>query len=418
MLESATLFTVMTNRPECGVRRRTLFLSYLYPSFLGTGSQIRAAALVRMLAAREDVHVLVVHPHENTPGPRDIEMEGLCRKMEFVPLLSDEGAADSAPRDGESAPRAIEKSKLIGPIQRFYEENRLDSLFVYRLESCFLLKGRLDLFPRRYLDLDELASRRINMLDQLKAISIATTPEPTDRRLQLAIRMMEREIIPRFEKTFASSEVEVAEARRLAGNAQVHVLPNIFPGRSIQHQTPVSQPREILFVGSFAHFPNVDAVLYFHRAIFPLILQKLSAPVIFRVVGSSSSELLLEMGRDPQVRFMGYQESLDPYYARASLAVVPLRAGAGTRIKILEAFVHGRPVVSTTIGAAGLAVTHGENILLADTPEDFAQACVQVLENPSHAARLVQGGKSLHRERYSAETLLRLYDKAMNEKVP
>ena len=410
---SPCFFMNLAKRDE---RRRTLFLSYLYPSFFGSGSQIRAAALVRMLAEREDVHLLVVYPHTRNRGTRDVELERLCRKVEFMPFQGNSAGGDLGPQSvGEagSEPRVVPEAELIGAIRRFYDENELNSLFVFRLESCFLLKGHLDSFPRRFLDLDESAWRRINMLDRIKTISSASTPEVSDRRLQMALRMMEREMVPRFQKIFVSSETEQAEVGRLTGLAHIHVLPNIFPHRPSLPPPPASQVREIFFVGLFSHFPNLDAVLYFHREIFPLIQKKLAAPVIFRVVGSPCSNPLLEIGRDSNVRLMGYQADLEPFYASASVAVVPLRAGAGTRIKILEAFAHGRPVVSTTIGAAGLAVTHGADILLADEPEAFAQACVQILESPALAARLVENGARLHRERYSPEILQRCYDEVV-----
>jgi glycosyltransferase involved in cell wall biosynthesis len=157
----------------------------------------------------------------------------------------------------------------------------------------------------------------------------------------------------------------------------------------------------------------VDAVLYFCREIFPLIRQKMGDRVVFRIVGISSPPEILALAENTGVQVMGYQENLEPFYASASLVVVPLRAGAGTRVKILEAFAYGRPVVSTTIGAAGLKVTDGENILLADSTEGFAQACVKVLETSELAERLVEGGRKLHRELYSAEALLRIYDEAM-----
>jgi glycosyltransferase involved in cell wall biosynthesis len=406
----------MTNLAERDGRQRTLFLSNLYPSFFGTGSQIRAAALVRMLAEREDVHLLVVYPHEKNRGTRDVELESLCRKVEFIPFRMGGVSAEpaSAPAGAvESGPRVLPQAELNGAIRRFYDEHGLNSLFVFRLESCFFLKGHLDSFPRRFLDLDESAWRRIDMLDRIKTISSASTPETSDRRLQVALRMMEREMIPRFQKIFVSSETEKAEVGRLSDFAPIHVLPNIFSHRPSLPPPPASQVREIFFVGLFSHFPNVDAVLYFHREIFPLIQKKLAAPVIFRVVGSPCSGPLLEIGRDPNVRLMGYQADLEPFYASASVAVVPLRAGAGTRIKILEAFVYGRPVVSTTIGATGLAVTHGADILLADEPEAFAEACVQILESPALAARLVENGARLHRERYSPEILQRRYDEVV-----
>jgi glycosyltransferase involved in cell wall biosynthesis len=415
MANSTTLSSRMTTCPENNRRRRTLFVSYLYPSFFGTGSQIRAAALLHMLAAREDVYLLVILPHGKIPAARDVETDKLCKEIEFISLLPN-GNEDGIAAEGMAANLmpSHEAARLSIPIQRFCDENNLDSLFVYRFESCLLVNDLVERFPRRYLDLDELASRRIGNLDQLKTISSATTTEASDRRLQMALRMMEKKFVQRFEKIFASSEIEAEAARCLTGHPQVDVLPNIAPPRTKLPPAPVTEPREILFVGALAHFPNVDALLYFHREVFPLIQKQLDLPVLFRVVGEPISDLLQELAKDPDVRLMGHQMDLDPFYAAASLALVPLRAGAGTRIKILEAFAYGRPVVSTRIGAQGLAVTDGENILLADNPADFAQACTKVLADTTLSVRLVENAEAFYREHHSLETLVRCYDEVVD----
>lgn len=405
----------MTTSPGNNPRRRTLFVSYLYPSFFGTGSQIRAAGLLHMLAAHEDVYLLVLLAHGNIPAERDVATDKVCKKIEFLPLRPNgpEAGAAAEERAAHFAP-SQEAAHLSLPIQRFCDENGLDALFVYRFESCLLVNDLVERFPRRYLDLDELTSRRIGNLDQLKTISSATTTEASDRRLQLALRMMEKKFVQRFEKIFTSSEIEAEAARRLTGHPQVHFLPNLAPPRTQLPPAPVTGPREILFVGTLAHFPNVDAVLYFHREIFPLLQKQLDLPVIFRVIGGPISNLLQELDKDPDVRLMGFQKDLDPFYAAASLALVPLRAGAGTRIKILEAFACGRPVVSTRIGAQGLAVADGENILLADDPADFAQACAKVLADATLSARLVENAGAFYREHHSLETLVRCYAEAVN----
>jgi glycosyltransferase involved in cell wall biosynthesis len=94
---------------------------------------------------------------------------------------------------------------------------------------------------------------------------------------------------------------------------------------------------------------------------------------------------------------------------------VPLRAGTGTRLKILEAFAYGRPVVSTTVGAEGLEVIPGEHLLVADSSADFANACIALMEQPNLARRLIDSAARLCRERYSEEALGRCYDAAMTQ---
>jgi glycosyltransferase involved in cell wall biosynthesis len=225
----------------------------------------------------------------------------------------------------------------------------------------------------------------------------------------MAMRLMEKVLIPKFDRVFVSSEYEAQEVSRLTGYAHAEVLPNIYSRAIAPVPGQSASRREIFFVGHLAYLPNSDAVVYFCREILPLVRAAKGEGVIFRVVGAGTSPALESVRNLPGVAIMGFQESLEPFYARAALVAVPLRAGTGTRLKILEAFTHGRPVVSTTIGAQGLEVTHGENILLADEPEAFARACIDLMEQPELAARLCKGGADLLRSHYTQDALRRGY---------
>lgn len=401
-------------------RRRTLFLSYLYPSFQGSGTQIRAAALVRMLAAREDVYLLVVNQTEAPPGPPDLEMESLCHQCLYLQLQQ---PMDLAKPQGIPSPqvatanissRVCDKGTVGAEIKRFYDEKNLDHLFVFRLDSYFLMEGSLDQFPSRYLDMDESVFRRNELITSLKAKNGVEDEDPSRHRTNTVLRLLEQQIIPRFEKVFTSSENEMREARAVNPKISFHVLPNIVPSRSFSLSTPEQDSREILFVGTLSYYPNEDAVRYFSTEIFPLIRNVCGDSVLFRIVGFGCPKSLRELDKLPGVCLTGYQESLDSTYSAASLVVVPLRAGTGTRLKILEAFTHQRPVVSTTIGAEGLKVTNGQNILLADEPQAFAEACLKILDDPALASLLVKGGLHLHEQSYSLKVLIESYDLALN----
>jgi glycosyltransferase involved in cell wall biosynthesis len=155
----------------------------------------------------------------------------------------------------------------------------------------------------------------------------------------------------------------------------------------------------------------VDAVLYFCREILPLIRKVKGGGVLFRVIGMGGKKGLEPVMGQPGVELMGYQKDLEPFYARAALVAVPLRAGTGTRLKILEAFGLGRVVVSTSTGAQGLDVIDRKHILLADEPEAFARACMEVMEDAGLAGRICAEARGLVREQYSEEALARCYAK-------
>lgn len=147
----------------------------------------------------------------------------------------------------------------------------------------------------------------------------------------------------------------------------------------------VSDRKEMLFLGSLDWFPNVDAIRYFAAEIFPLI-HKLDPSIRLSIVGRRPSEELHALASaTPGFTMVGEVEDVRPYLARAGVVVVPLRIGGGTRIKILEAMAAGKVVVSTTIGAEGLEVDHGEHLLLADTPRDFAETTVRALDAAAYA---------------------------------
>lgn len=388
----------------------TLLVSYLYPSCHGWGTQLRAAALLRMLAARGGVSLLLLS-RVPLSGPRDQETEALCRRVFQLRIR-----AEDEPRlaDGVLDGRECLPSGVVEAVQAFAREERADTLFVFRPETCFLLEGALDSFSRRLLDLDESACRRNEGIDRLREQAGEAAPDPARRRAHVVARILEQKMLGRFDRVFVSSPDEARHASALCPEVRVHVLPNIMPLPAQTPPPPPAGPPEILFVGTLSYYPNEDAARFFAREIFPRIHAALGGAVRFRIVGQSCPPRVQALAALPGVEVAGFLPDLDEAYARASLAVVPLRAGTGTRLKILEAFGRGRPVVSTSIGAEGLEVADGRELLLRDGPEAFAQGCLEILRNPALAARLAEGGSRRVRESYTPERLLACYDAALS----
>ena len=161
-----------------------------------------------------------------------------------------------------------------------------------------------------------------------------------------------------------------------------------------------SDARNLVFTGSMDWLPNEDAIRYFTAQIFPLIKQQLG-DVTLTVVGRNPHPTLLDISkRDSSVIVTGGVEDVRPYMDRAAAYVVPLRIGGGTRLKIFEAMAMEKPIVSTTIGAEGLPVRGGDELLIADTPEDFAQAVVRVLSDRELANDLVARAAMLVRQQF------------------
>jgi glycosyltransferase involved in cell wall biosynthesis len=178
------------------------------------------------------------------------------------------------------------------------------------------------------------------------------------------------------------------------------VLAEKLPGQRIEivsniHETraeipPFETRRDFLFIGGFEHTPNVDAMLWFVREIMPLIRKRLPE-VNLHIVGSKMPEAVRKLACDDVVTH-GYVENVDSFFQSCLLSVAPLRWGAGVKGKINHSMSFGVPVVSTTIGVEGMHLTHGENVLVADTARDFADQVVRLHRDARLWERLSKNG--------------------------
>jgi glycosyltransferase involved in cell wall biosynthesis len=154
--------------------------------------------------------------------------------------------------------------------------------------------------------------------------------------------------------------------------------------------------------------PNADGVTWFAEEVLPLIIKALPN-ARFTAVGKQPPRRT-GAASPAGLNLPGYVKELQPFWERSAAFVVPLRAAGGMRVKILDAWARGLPVISTTIGAEGLAWVEGENLLIADTAADFAAAVTRVLTLPDLAARLAQGGRATVEQHYDWRTAYAAWD--------
>jgi glycosyltransferase involved in cell wall biosynthesis len=180
--------------------------------------------------------------------------------------------------------------------------------------------------------------------------------------------------------------------------------------------TPTEEtPNSLVFTGSMDWLPNEDAILYLVGSILPLIQQH-CPEVTLEVVGRRPSRKLQAVAEAAQcIRLTGWVEDIRPFVARGSVCIVPLRIGGGTRLKIFEAMAMGKAVVSTTVGAEGLPVRSGDNILLADTPNDFAASVISLLRDPQQRHRLGTAARILVQENYSWPKVAESFARILSE---
>jgi hypothetical protein len=191
--------------------------------------------------------------------------------------------------------------------------------------------------------------------------------------------------------TFAVTSEERAALLQLVPNAVVEVMPNIFdvPERPL----PGPEGRTgLLFVGGFWHKPNGDAMLWFVEKIWPLVRQRAPATRL-TIVGSYPSDEVLALGQQPGIEVLGYVADLSAEFDRHRAFVAPLRYGAGMKGKVGESLINGLPVVATSVGAEGMGLQPGANILVADTEAEFAEQVLRLLQDDRLWGRLAAKGR-------------------------
>jgi glycosyltransferase involved in cell wall biosynthesis len=169
-------------------------------------------------------------------------------------------------------------------------------------------------------------------------------------------------------------------------------------------------PERLVFTGSMDWFPNEDAIQFFLDAILPRVRRDVPG-VTLSVVGRNPSAPLRAAAARAGVIVTGTVDDVRPFVDEAALYIVPLRAGGGTRLKIFEALAMGKAVVSTSVGAEGLAVTPGRDIAIADHPDEFARSVIELLRDPARRAALGRAGRLLVQRRYSWEQVSLEFDR-------
>jgi polysaccharide biosynthesis protein PslH len=229
------------------------------------------------------------------------------------------------------------------------------------------------------------------------------------------MQKFERQACQKMDRVIAVSEADSEMMERDYGVAKVYDIPTGVDVDFFKPNSTVTpRPNSLVFTGSMDWLPNEDAINYFTQQILPLI--KTSVPdVNITVVGRNPSRKLQELGqRESSITVTGRVDDVRPYMEVAAAYVVPLRIGGGTRLKIYEALAMEKPTISTTVGAEGLNIDNGEDILLADTPSDFATAVVRVLQEPAFAQQLGSKGAQTVRARYSWNKVAAEFDSICN----
>jgi polysaccharide biosynthesis protein PslH len=251
---------------------------------------------------------------------------------------------------------------------------------------------------------------------------LAATMGPGPRRWLLErdwrlLRRYEGAVCRAFDGVLAVSEEDRAALEEAAGQRlDVTVIPIAVDVDEVPEVTRAPDAHHLLHIGTMYWPPNIDGMQWFIREAYPLVRQQ-RPEVVLDVVGARPPEELTRLNGNGQgVNVTGYVKDPQPYLEQAAVFIVPLRAGGGMRVKILEALARGLPLVTTTLGCEGIAVRDGEHVLIADTPEAFARATLRLLTDRALADALGRAGRKLIEEVYDYRAACRPLDRLYQAK--
>jgi polysaccharide biosynthesis protein PslH len=236
------------------------------------------------------------------------------------------------------------------------------------------------------------------------------------------IKKYEGKIIRDFDATLAVTELDrqalisVMEQKDIAESDSISVIPIAVDTNQIRPVPRQAGSLNILTMGTLYYPPNADGIRWFFTEVFPLIRSEVTGATL-TIIGKNPPKDFLKLAEDKDsgIRVTGFVPELDPYFAESTIAVIPVRAGGGMRVRILEAFARAIPVVTTTVGLEGIDAQPGRDVLVADSPGAFAEAVIQLLYNEDLQEQLSKNGRHLVESRYDWQVTLREMDKVYQQ---
>lgn len=203
----------------------------------------------------------------------------------------------------------------------------------------------------------------------------------------------------RHDAIFVTSERDGALIKQDVPEVPQYVIPNGVDTDFFSPNPEVeAEPFTMVFTGAMGYVPNHDGMLYFLDEVFPLIRERIPEAKVY-IVGSKPPAVLRKH-QSESVIITGFVDDVRPYIDRASVFIVPLKMGSGTRLKVVEALSMQKPVISTSIGCEGIEVLDGKHLLVRDTPEQFAEAVIKLFREQNLRQRLISQGYKLVKQKY------------------
>jgi polysaccharide biosynthesis protein PslH len=365
-----------------------LFLAPRLPWPLDTGGRLRTFNLFKQLSKIARMH-MVSFSFEARDEEWKKEIEKLGVKVTLVPAQESSSLERVWDIAFNSLPHSIakyQKSSMRSTLENLSKSEHFDALHIDHIHMAYYnryFKG----IPC-FLDAHNVEYKiweRCGEVEPMGIKKLLYYQQSSKMKTYEAIKTKE------FKGVFTCSSDDQKFFKDITSvEVPLYVIPN---GVDTEFNAPdpsqgSNEEEAIVFTGSMNWLPNEDAITFFCDKILPLIWKK-KASVKFYVVGKNPSLIIKDLAQhDQRVIITGRVEDVRPYIRRARVSIVPLRIGGGTRLKILEAMALSQAIVSTSIGAEGIEYTDGKNILIGDSPQDFADKILLVLNDPQRSREI------------------------------
>jgi glycosyltransferase involved in cell wall biosynthesis len=400
-----------------------LMLSPEPPYPLNSGGAFRTASLLHYFARFAQVDLILI----SESGNPALLPEGLVRSQHVIPLPRHNRGAiaryiRNAGRALRRVPPLIDRlAGLSAPIERAIGNCAYDlgivehfwcAPYVDQLSSC-CKKTVINLHNIESVLHNRYSGSSGGFTNGVSNVVGEQLIRAGQRRFAAASRKLESDLLPRYSAVLAASEHDAGLVRGIAPGAHVHVYPNSLPW--VDAPRGPEYPR-LVFSANFEYHPNIDAVAFLVGEIWPKIrmLKGLHPELRLRLVGRGDRFIrhLLPPGpvESTGIEVTGPVDDARAEIAQARIVLAPLRAGSGTRLKILEAWAAARCVVATPLAAEGLAAANGVNIALASDASEFAGAVARLLDDSASRQRLAAAGRRTFEDNYSWDSAWKSLD--------
>jgi sugar transferase (PEP-CTERM/EpsH1 system associated) len=398
-----------------------LYLAHRIPYPPNKGDKIRSWNELRYLAARHTVHLGCL-----ADAPEDLThvttLRPLVESLEVAPLAPRRARLASLAALATGGPLSVRyfaSTRLRRYVESVLSRGRLDAVLVF---SSPMAAYVWDVPLPRVMDFCDVDSDKWSQYAKRAPHALRPVYALEARRL----RLYEKAILERFDAATLVTPREKALWSGLPSGLpshlldKVHVVPNgvdleyFAPGQP--RPAPPRDPYALVFTGAMDYYANVDAVAFFAEEVLPLV-QRAVPQATFYIVGSRPTAAVQALERRPGVVVTGFVEDIRSWYARAAVCVVPLRIARGIQNKMLEAMAMGRPVVASTPAAEGLGALAGEELLVADAPEAWAEAVVGLLRARARAEALGEAARRLVERDYVWERSMRRLEELLSDTV-